>query len=42
MSEVRGAERPVISPEEAERWADAEGRRFPELVADERAGVGVA
>jgi hypothetical protein len=35
MSEVWGAQRPVISAEEAERWAGEEGLRFPELVAHE-------
>jgi len=35
MSEVWGAQRPVISAEEAERWAGEEGLRFPELAADE-------
>jgi hypothetical protein len=35
MSEVWGAERSVISAEEAERWAKQKRLRFPELVADE-------
>ena len=35
MSEVWGAERPVITAEEAERWAKRNRLRFPELVAEE-------
>ena len=35
MSEVWGAERPVIGAEEAERWAKRKRLRFPEQVAEE-------
>ena len=35
MSAAWGAQRAVISAAEAERWAEAEGLRFPERVADE-------
>ena len=35
MSAAFGPERPIISAAAAERWAETEGLRLPELVADE-------